>query len=117
MLVASNKTTNEEHTAQNIAAWADVKAGLVTASCRVVWHWNTVVLHHIMYLDIDWPKNTNFSLKKHQGKLCVTVLVGCVSIGAHHAVKKQLGSGIQHQASATAVYMGSKSSPGEGWGF
>ena len=35
MLVASNKTTNED-TAQNIADWADVKAGLVTASCRVV---------------------------------------------------------------------------------
>ena len=31
VLIAGNKTGNEGHTAQDIADWADVKAGLIAA--------------------------------------------------------------------------------------
>ena len=41
------------HTAQDFADWADVKAGLIAAACRVIQHWNSVALHHRVWRDID----------------------------------------------------------------
>ena len=67
VLVTSNKTGNEGHTAQNIADWADVKAGIISDACRVVQHWNTVALHVRLP---DFPVElTGFLTKKLQSDI------------------------------------------------